>query len=293
MSTYAIGDLQGCYTELQDLLNRINFDAAKDRLWFVGDLINRGPASLACLQFVKSLGDAASVVSGNHDLYLLAVANRIYKPHKKDTLDEILNADAASELLEWIRSRPLLVHDADLNFTMVHAGIHPQWSLTEALELAQETESLLRGDQFKQFLPSMFGDSPDQWHDAITGYDRHRFIINCFTRMRYCEADGRLNLKEKKAPSTQNKNLIPWYSLPARKTRQNKVIFGHWSTLAAGSHNNTEQYNVFPLDTGCLWGGALTAMRLEDGQYFQVPSQQAPRVQPDTAQPSRVQLDSA
>ncbi len=274
MSTYAIGDLQGCYAELQDLLNELNFDESNDCLWFVGDLINRGPQSLECLRFVKSLGNSAKTVLGNHDLHLLAVANKVRKPHRKDTLDDILNAEDADELLSWTRELPLLVNDSDLNFTMVHAGLPPQWSLAQAIELAQETEALLSSDQFDKFIQKMYGNQPDRWSEQLEGYDRHRFIINCLTRMRYCHANGRLNLKANNAPGKEDKHLIPWYALPERHTKNNKIIFGHWSTVHLGNEKNFNQYNVYPLDTGCLWGGEMTAMRLEDKKLFSVSSQQ-------------------
>jgi bis(5'-nucleosyl)-tetraphosphatase (symmetrical) len=275
MSTYAIGDLQGCYAELQDLLDKINFDKTNDQLWFVGDLINRGPKSLECLRFVKSLGNSARTVLGNHDLHLLAIANKVRKPHRKDTLDEILNADDANELLHWVRELPLLVNDTGLNFTMIHAGLPPQWSLEKAIELTQGTEALLRSDQFDEFIQKMYGDQPDRWSEQLEGYDRHRFIINCLTRMRYCNADGQLDLAAKNAPGEEDKKLIPWYALPDRQTMNDKIIFGHWSTVQLGNEKNFNQYNVYPLDTGCLWGGEMTAMRLEDEKLFSVPSRQS------------------
>lgn len=275
MSTYAIGDLQGCYTELQDLLNKINFDETNDQLWFAGDLINRGPESLKCLRFVKSLEKNAKTVLGNHDLHLLAIANKVRKPHRNDTFDEILNADDAEALLNWIKHLPLLVHDKELNFTMIHAGLPPQWSLKKARKLAKETENVLQSDQFTDFIHNMYGNQPDTWSETLSGDDLHRFIINCFTRIRYLEETGKLNLKENNAPGRQAKNLIPWYALPNRKTNKDKIIFGHWSTVTLGKQQNFKQYNVYPLDTGCLWGGELTAMRLEDEKIFSVPSRQS------------------
>jgi bis(5'-nucleosyl)-tetraphosphatase (symmetrical) len=275
MSTYAIGDLQGCYAELQDLLNKINFDETNDQLWFVGDIVNRGPESLACLRFVKSLESNAKMVLGNHDLHLLAIANDVIKPHRKDTVDEILNADDSKKLFKWLRKQPLLVNDDDLNFTMVHAGLPPQWTLEQAIELAQETEELLQSKQrFNEFIHNMYGDQPGRWSDDLKGDDRYRFIINCFTRIRYIEKDEELNLKEKGPPYSQDKSLTPWYAIPERKTKKNKIIFGHWSTAHLGKENNIQQYNVFPIDRGCLWGRELMAMRLEDEKLFSVPSQQ-------------------
>ncbi len=274
MSTYAIGDLQGCYSELQDLLDKINFDETNDQLWFVGDIVNRGPESLACLRFVKSLGTNAKTALGNHDLHLLAIANKVRKPHRKDTFDEILNAEDSKELFDWIRQQPLLVTNTDLNFTMVHAGLPPQWTLEQAKQLAQETESLLQSKQFDDFIHNMYGDQPDTWSDTLKDDDRHRFIINAFTRIRYLDKNGKLDIKENGAPGTQPKSLTPWYAIPERKTKKDKIIFGHWSTVHLGNENNFKQYNVYPLDTGCLWGGELTAMRLQDEKLFSVPSQQ-------------------
>ena len=178
MSTYAIGDLQGCFSELNELLDIINFNETTDQLWFVGDIINRGPESLACLRFVKSLGNNARTVLGNHELHLLAVANNVCNLHRKDTLDEILNSDDAEELLNWIRNLPLLVNDNELNFVMSHAGLPPQWTLKETQKFAQETEVLLRGDGFNDFIKYLYGDEPDEWTESLKGYDRHRFIIN-------------------------------------------------------------------------------------------------------------------
>lgn len=274
MSTYAIGDLQGCYYELQDLLNKINFDDKKDTLWFVGDIVNRGPNSLDCLRFVKSLGKKAKTVLGNHDLHLLGVANNVRKPHHSDTFDEILNASDAEELLFWIRQLPLLIHDKELNFTMIHAGLPPQWSLKKAKKLAKETEELLQSEQFNDFIQHIYGNKPDLWSKTLTEYGRYRFIINCFTRIRYTEESGRLNLKEDNAPGTQPKHLLPWFELPKRKSKKHKIIIGHWSTLTLDKKQNYKKFNIYPIDTGCLWGRSLTAIRLEDEKIFSVPSKQ-------------------
>ncbi|MBL1141404.1 MAG: symmetrical bis(5'-nucleosyl)-tetraphosphatase [Proteobacteria bacterium] len=274
MSTYAIGDLQGCYSELQDLLDKINFDETNDRLWFAGDLVNRGPESLKCLRFVKSLGENAKTVLGNHDLHILAIANNVRKPHRKDTVDEILNADDSKKLLKWLRKQPLLVNEPNLKYTMIHAGLPPQWTLEQAKDLAQETESLLQSKQFDDFIQNMYGDQPDTWSEKLKDNDRHRYIINALTRTRYCDQNGKLNIKETCAPGKQSESLIPWYALPDRKTKKDKLIFGHWSTVLLGNEKNFKQYNVYPLDTGCLWGGELTAMRLEDEKLFSVPSKQ-------------------
>ncbi len=275
MSTYAIGDIQGCYSELQKLLNEINFDNKNDQLWFVGDLINRGPKSLQTIRFVKSLGANAKVVLGNHDLHLLAASKNIRPLSKKDTIKEILTADDIDELINWIKSRPLLITDNRLGFTMVHAGLAPQWTLENAKNLAQECEIILKSEKIKDFLSVMYGDKPNIWSKSLEGYDKQRFIINCLTRIRFCNNDGKLNLDIKVAPGMQKKSLVPWYALPNRKTQNEKIIFGHWSTIYLGNEKNFKKYNVYPIDTGCLWGGKLTAIRLEDEKIFSVPSEQA------------------
>ena len=228
MSTYAIGDIQGCYTELQNLLNEINFNEKNDQLWFAGDLVNRGPKSLQTLRFIKSLGVSAKIVLGNHDLHLIAASKNIRPISNKDTIKEILTADDADELINWLKSRPLLFTDTDLGFTMVHAGIAPQWTMDTAKNFAKECESILQNEKIDDFLMHMYGDTPNIWSDSIEGYARQRFIINCFTRIRFCTIDGALDLDIKVAPGSQKKSLIPWYALPNRKTIDNKIIFGHW-----------------------------------------------------------------
>jgi len=274
MSTYAIGDVQGCYSELQNLLNEINFDERRDELWFTGDLVNKGPKSLQTLRFIKALGVNAKNTLGNHDLHLLAVAKNIRPLSKKDTIQEILAADDVKELFDWLKSRPLLITDDNLNFTMVHAGLPPQWSLENAKEFAKECELILQGEKINKLLHEMYGDTPNIWVNSLQDYTKQRFIINCFTRIRFCNGDGMLDFDTKVAPGKQNASLIPWYSLPNRKTKDNKIIFGHWSTIHTGNENNFKQYNVYPIDTGCLWGGSLTATRLEDEKVLSVPSEQ-------------------
>ena len=274
MSAYAIGDVQGCYSELQNLLNEINFDERRDELWFAGDLVNKGPKSLQTLRFIKALGVNAKITLGNHDLHLLAVAKNIQPLLKKDTIQEILAADDVKELIDWLKSRPLLITDDNLNFTMVHAGLPPQWSLENAKEFAKECELILQSEKINKLLAEMYGDTPNIWVNSLQDYAKQRFIINCFTRIRFCNSDGMLDFDTKVAPGKQNTSLIPWYSLPNRKTKDNKIIFGHWSTVHIGNEKNFKQYNVYPIDTGCLWGGRLTAMRLEDEKIFSVPSEE-------------------
>lgn len=258
MTRYAVGDLQGCYGDLRRLLDRIGFDPATDRLWFVGDLVNRGPASLATLRYVKGLGDAATVVLGNHDLHLLAIAwdAAEHRPHKGDNLEDVLRAPDRDELLDWLRRRPLL-HEED-GWCMVHAGLPPQWDLETARACAREAEAVLAGDGIAEFIRHLYGNHPDRWSADLCGYDRWRFTINCLTRMRYCDADGRLEFQHKCAPGRQPAHLYPWYQVPGRKTAELKIVFGHWSTLGY----RVEQ-NCWAIDTGCLWGGALTALRLD------------------------------
>lgn len=259
MSIYAVGDVQGCHDELLALLEKIQFDPADDILWFCGDLVNRGNKSLETLRFVKSLGDRAISVLGNHDLHLVAIANGVRKPGKHDTLQAILEARDRDELIDWLRSRPLLHHDATNGFTLLHAGLPPQWDLGLALRCAREAETLLRSDDYMDFIQYMYGNEPDMWDDQLTGHDRIRFIVNCFTRMRYCDADGRLDLKSNGPPGSQPEGLRPWFKLQSRQSRNMRIIFGHWSTLG-----DTDVKGIYPLDTGCLWGGRLTTLRLGD-----------------------------
>ena len=274
MSTYAIGDIQGCYTELIDLLDKINFDQTNDRLWFTGDLVNRGPQSLDAIQFVKSLGETAVVTLGNHDLHLIAVANQKANKHKKDTIDDVIDSPDWSQLQGWLRHLPLIHRDGETGYTLIHAGLLPQWDLVQAQELASEAEQALRADNYLEFFTYMYGDTPSCWSDNLAKRDRLRIIINSFTRMRYCDEQGCMALKEKGPPGSQEKPYQPWFTIPARKTRNEKIVFGHWSTVYFGNLKNFQTFNVFPLDKGCLWGGSLVALRLEDQAWFEVPSRQ-------------------
>ncbi len=271
MATYVIGDIQGCHAEFAALLGKVAFDPARDRLWLTGDLVNRGPASLAVLRAVKALGDRAVVVLGNHDLHLLACR---YVPGTRtrsgDTLDDILIAPDCDELLDWLRCRPLIHHDAALKLTMVHAGIPPQWTLSDALACASEVETRLRGAQFADDLARMYGNLPDVWHNDLRGAQRVRFIINGLTRLRYVTRDGRMDLKAKGPPGSQRGGLQPWFAASGRRSLGAHIVFGHWSTLRL-STDEEAAFNVVPLDTGAVWGGALTALRVEDGARFQVP----------------------
>lgn len=258
MALFAIGDVQGCYDDLMRLLERVHFDADEDQLWFTGDLVNRGPHSLSVLRFVKELGDSAVSVLGNHDLHLLAVAAGTARKRKNDTLDELLASPQRDEYLDWLRHRPLMHHDAALGYTLVHAGLPPQWDLKQAQACARELESALRGPGCAEFLRHMYGDEPRRWDPDLKGMDRLRFIVNCFTRLRFCRRTGDLDLKSKGAPGTQPEGYLPWFEVPDRASAGLHLLFGHWSTLG-----DISRHDVYPLDTGCVWGGRLTALRLD------------------------------
>ena len=258
MATYAIGDIQGCYDELRRLLDFIDFDEKRDRLWFAGDLVNRGPKSLETLRFVYGLGDAALTVLGNHDLHLLAAANGNKKKLKEPGLHEILDAEDGEELTAWLQRCPIMHRDKTLGYTLIHAGLPPQWSIKKAAACAREVEAVLQGDGAKAYFKEMYGNEPSVWDDSLKGMDRYRFITNCFTRLRFCDLDGRLAVKEKGAPGSQARGYLPWFMIPDRKTREERIIFGHWSTLGYRYSRNT-----WSIDSGCLWGGELTAVRLD------------------------------
>jgi bis(5'-nucleosyl)-tetraphosphatase (symmetrical) len=257
MATYAIGDIQGCYDELRRLLDKLEFDPRQDKLWLVGDLVNRGPSSLEVLRFVKELGDRVIMVLGNHDLHLLALgAGNLQYAHKSN-LDDVLKAHDRDELLHWLRHQPLMHYDPAKSFAMIHAGLPPQWDLLEALSCAEEVEQVLRGPDYAEYLSGMYGNQPDRWSPSLSGMDRLRFITNCFTRLRYCTRDGTLGLKEKGPVGAQSGSYLPWFAVATRSTRDVRILFGHWSTLGY-----QERDNVWSLDSGCVWGGRLTAVRV-------------------------------
>lgn len=272
MSVYAIGDVQGCYRALRALLVEIRFDPAQDRLWFTGDLVNRGPQSLEVLRFVRDLGERAVCVLGNHDLHLLAVASGAAKLKKHDTLDEVLSAPDRDDLLCWLRSRPLIHHDEELDYTLIHAGLLPPWDLVAAQRLAREVETALQSEGHGNFFKQMYGDLPDHWSDGLRGYDRLRVIVNAFTRLRYCDLEGGMDLRLKGSPGTQPPDLVPWFQVPTRRSRDLQIIFGHWSTLGRWQGDG-----VVCLDSGCLWGRTLTAARL-GVQSVQFSSVDCPRL---------------
>jgi bis(5'-nucleosyl)-tetraphosphatase (symmetrical) len=261
MALYAIGDLQGCHAEFMALLERLRFDPARDRMWLTGDLVNRGPASLAVLQSVRSLGSSAVVVLGNHDLHLLAMAWAPKTVRRREPeLEAVLDAPDAGELLDWLVARPLMHREAGIDWTLIHAGLPPQWSLADAETCAREVETALRG-QPAEFLAEMYGDLPDRWSPELAGFDRLRFAVNCLTRLRYVDIEGRLLLGIKKPPGEAPHGAMPWFRHPARKTQADRLLFGHWSALGY-----LEEPGLRCLDTGCVWGGALCALRLDREQ---------------------------
>ena len=276
MALYAIGDVQGCDAELGTLLGALKFSADRDSLWFVGDLVNRGPESLKVLRRIRALGDAATVILGNHDLHLLAVAYGGARLRNDDTLADILTAPDRAVLLEWLLERPLLHEDAGLKVCMVHAGLAPQWDLNVARNCAHELEKALRRNPEKLF-DRMYGDQPDRWEETLQGEERLRFITNCLTRLRFIDTEGRLALRAKGSPKKSHAHsLIPWFEAPDARWRGPRIIFGHWSAL--GYFRNAD---VTGLDTGCVWGDRLTALRLDvpDAKPVQVPCS-APREAP-------------
>lgn len=268
MADYAIGDVQGCYDQLQQLLTLINFDNHIDRLWFVGDLVNRGPQSLEVLRFIYKLSIKPHITLGNHDLHLLSrlFTRQRYKKHK-DNLQTVINSTEGEELGHWLRKQSLLVHDEQLNFVMCHAGIAPIWDLTLAKSCAAEVESVLRGEECSDFLCFMYGNEPHCWSNILVGKDRLRLITNYFTRMRLCDRRGCLNFSYKGRIKNLPPEFMPWYDVPNRQRITTNIVFGHWAALEGKTTNPT----IFAIDTGCVWGGQLTALRLQDQQRFTVP----------------------
>ncbi len=246
MPTYAIGDIQGCFDELQELLQLIKFNSKNDQLWFVGDLVNRGPKSLEVLRFVKNLSDPIPI---------------------KHTFQDILQAPDRYELIDWLRSRPFLHHDANLGYVMAHAGIYPNWTLEQAKICAKEAETILQSENYTDFLEHMYGNEPDIWHEGLSEIERFRFIISCFTRMRFSDKNGKLDLVETGGLQKTPVGFMPWFKVPKRKTKNYKIVFGHWAAL----EGKADSKNIYALDTGCVWEGSLTAMRLQDGHIFNVP----------------------
>ncbi|MDA1063458.1 MAG: symmetrical bis(5'-nucleosyl)-tetraphosphatase [Proteobacteria bacterium] len=274
MAVYAIGDIQGCYDPLARLLDVLAFDPAADTLWLTGDLVNRGPKSLQTLRFVKSLGDSAIIVLGNHDLHLLALAAGAISPDERfASLDDVLNAPDCQELIDWLRRRPLAHYDKSLNTLLVHAGTHPDWSVQQTLALAAEVEhALQKKNKWKSLLRKMYGNNPHQWSEDLTGKKRLRFIINCLTRMRMLTRKRRLNFAHTGPPFRARQDLLPWFRFAPRAAAEARIVFGHWSTLGL-----IVLPDLVSLDTGCVWGSQLTAVRLDTDrpQVIQVPGQTA------------------
>lgn len=260
MAVYAIGDIQGCHDELSRLIEALDFDPARDRLWFCGDLVNRGGQSLEVLRLVHSLRESVTVVLGNHDLSLLAVAERKAEEQSRVNPDlrRVLFAEDRDVLLAWLRRCPLVHYDAALDFMMVHAGLAPKWNHEAALRHAREVEARLHGDGYRRLLKQMFGNTPDMWHPKLRNVERWRATINVLTRMRYVTPRGKLDFQEKEQPGTQRPGLYPWFSVPGRVPIGTRVVCGHWSSLGLFMG-----LGVFALDTGCVWGGKLTALQLD------------------------------
>ena len=264
MSHYAIGDIQGCHAEFCQLLDLVGFSPVNDRLWLVGDLVNRGPESLAVLREVKALGDCAATVLGNHDFHLLTVAAGHTKPHRHDTIAPILEAPDRDELLGWLQRRPLVVGDGE--HLLVHAGFLPAWTPAKALALSQEVQTMLASERADSFLRELYGDEPRAWRDDLSGFDRLRVVVNACTRLRFCTADGTMEFREKRGPHAAPEGYRPWFEHEHRASAGKTIVCGHWSTLELKLAPN-----LLMLDSGCLWGGALTAIRLDDRRVYQVP----------------------
>ncbi|WP_440876202.1 symmetrical bis(5'-nucleosyl)-tetraphosphatase [Thalassotalea sp. PLHSN55] len=268
MSIYVVGDIQGCFNELQALLAQVNFDPKKDQLWPAGDIVARGPKSLETLRFIKSLGDSAKMVLGNHDLHLLAIYAGIKKAKKSDLLEPLLNAPDLDELITWLAKQPLLRQIPGENTFMSHAGISPQWTIKQAIEQAEFAQQCLSSAKRNTWLKCMYGEQPNSWHDAHSAAEKFRFTINAFTRMRFCFPDKSLEFQQKSAPSTLTSELTPWYE-DNPNLINNQWLFGHWASLMGNCSNN----NAYALDTGCVWGNHLTLLKWSDKTVFKEFSQ--------------------
>ena len=268
MPTYVVGDVQGCFDELQRLLKKIRFDPAADRLWFTGDLVNRGPKSLETLRYVRELGDRAVTVLGNHDLHLVA-AQLTGRRRKRDTFDDVLAAPDRDELLAWLRRRPLIHVEGD--WVLVHAGLPPQWTVEDAVQIAAEAAKTLASARANRFFADhMYGDEPDRWTGTLRGWERLRFVINCCTRLRVCTPEGHVDPDYKGPAGNAPDGLLPWFTVPGRRSASSTVLFGHWSTVG---RVHWPEHRVYGLDTGCVWGRKLTALRLDDRRLFAVESE--------------------
>lgn len=264
MANYFVGDLHGCFDELQALLKQVNFDVEKDHLYLTGDLIARGDKSLECLRFVKSLGNHGHTVLGNHDLHLLATAQGIKRVKARDNVDALFNAPDFKELIDWLRFQPMLIHLAEQNILLAHAGISPDWDLTTAINCAKEVECILQQDNFSELLENMYQNQPDLWSNTLTGIERLRYSINSLTRMRFCYLDHRLDFDCKLSLQDAPEDLVPWFSLDNPLYKSTNIIFGHWASLV----DNPIPQGIYALDTGCVWGNRLTMIRWEDKAIF-------------------------
>ncbi len=262
MATYAIGDIQGCFSHFKNLLSIINFNSHKDRLWLVGDIVNRGPESLKTLKYIKNLGKSVTMVLGNHDIHLIKLAGGNENQKNGDTLSETLASPDIQEIIDWLRKKPLFHYEED--YAMVHAGILPQWDISQTVALANEVEEQLSGNEWRVFLPEVYGDYPNFWNENWTGYTRFRVIINALTRLRTCTSDGKMDFEYKGGLDQIPKQRMAWFDIPGRKTKKINVVFGHWSSIGLHTKNNATC-----LDTGCVWGRSLSALRLEDQRVFQ------------------------
>lgn len=283
MAVYAVGDLQGCLEPLKCLLERVAFNPTSDRLWLVGDLVNRGPSSLETLRYLYAMRDSLVCVLGNHDLHLLAAASNVERLKRGDTLREILDAPDAPQLLHWLRQQKLLHYDESRGVAMVHAGIPPQWTLGKALGYAAEVEQALRDDSLLQpFLDGMYGNEPSKWNKDLHGVTRLRVITNYFTRMRFCTREGKLDLKGKEGADSALPGYAPWFQHKERRTRRVKIIFGHWAAL----EGRCDEPGVFALDTGCVWGGAMTLLNVDTGERLSCECTDQGTVQPPSSESS-------
>ncbi|WP_370261351.1 symmetrical bis(5'-nucleosyl)-tetraphosphatase [Limnobacter sp.] len=273
MAHYAIGDVQGCLSSLEHLLQHISFNRRTDTLWFAGDLVNRGPRSLDTLRFIRGLGTSAHTVLGNHDLHLLALWCGVGRQHSSDTIAEVVNAPDGRTLIDWLRQQPLALQLPTPNKALlVHAGVLPQWSHAKALALSAEVQSVLSGPHWQNFMAVLYGNKPNRWDDALEGEDRLRLVVNVFTRMRMLRDDGKVDFKFKLEPKDAPPDLKPWFEFERKPAQQEgPIVFGHWSTL-----NQLKNPAGFCLDSGCVWGGKLTALRLDDLQIFQVDALEPP-----------------
>lgn len=274
MSTYLVGDIHGCYLELRALLKQVSFNPQQDILWLTGDLVARGPDSLEVLRYVRSLGSSVRMVLGNHDLHLLAVYAGISRNKPKDRITPLLEAPDADELINWLRRQPVLQVDEERKLVMAHAGISPQWDISTAKMCAREVEAVLRSDSYPLFLDAMYGDMPNNWTPELSGLARLRFSTNALTRMRYCFPNGQLDMISKDSPTNVPAPLKPWFLLPNPVAAEYALAFGHWASLEGKGTPD----GIYPLDTGCCWGGDLTLLRWEDRRYFTQSSLQASRI---------------